>query len=160
MVDGLTLVLVVAAGASVVAGVRSRRRVRALIEEPPDDAPRCASARPGVQRFFDETRIVHALAIEAMTAAPVWLDLHHSRHDAGAPLPELLRATDRWARAYALELDEDDRTELHDRGITAAHVRSVCAATTIAGNELIIVARELQSCVHAMTLPPSQRAYR
>ncbi|HWB78987.1 MAG TPA: hypothetical protein VG755_28695 [Nannocystaceae bacterium] len=159
MVDGVTLVLVVAAGASVLAGLRSRRRVRALIEQPPDDAPQCTSARPGVQRFFDETRIVHALAVDASTAAPVWFDLHHSRHDANAPVSELLRAADRWALAYVFDLDEEDRAELHDRGITAARVRSLRDATTVA-RDLDRITRELQNLVDAMALPPSQRAYR
>lgn len=159
MVDGVTLLLMFAAGASIVAGIRSRRRVRALLEQPPDDAPECTSPRPGVQRFFAETRIMHALAVDAATAAPVWLDLHHSRHDGGAPLPELLRAADRWALAYVFDLDEHDRADLHDRGITAARVRSLRDATTFVADPGTIT-RELQSFVDAMTMPPSQRVYR
>lgn len=154
------------ATASIYAGIRSRMRVRALIEEDAKPANPCTIPRPGVDRFLAETRMLRQLLaglIEQATAG-VRGELYG---DDGAAFERsnYSRALAGWIRTYERELDDEDREALAGRGIVASGVLALREPETDTAphprlEEMRRHDRELDRFEVAMTEAPRLAAYR
>ncbi|MBC8072092.1 MAG: hypothetical protein IAG13_27475 [Deltaproteobacteria bacterium] len=118
--------MLVFAIASVYAGIRSRMRVRALIEEDAVPARPCTIARPRVERFLSETRVVRQLLDGLLDDAAQ--GIRGEIHDDNRLLFDLgaySRAVAGWIRVYERDLDDEDREALAARGVEGTNVLSL-----------------------------------
>ncbi len=152
---------------SIYAGIRSRMRVRALMDEEVPAAKPSAIPRPGVERFLGETRVlrqlVDGLVEETVHGIPGEL---HDDTRAVLDVAHYSRALADWIRTYERELDDEDREALGARGITASRVVALREPETDAPTqgpglaEARRLAAELERFEVTMTETPRLAAYR
>ncbi len=159
--------VMVFAFASVYAGIRSRMRVRALIEEDAVAARPCTIARPRVERFLSETRVVrHLLDGLVDDAAHGIREEFHDNNRLLLDLSAYSRAVAGLISAYERDLDDEDREALAARGIESTSVLSLREPVTdepTAGlgiPDLRLHAALLERFEGAMTEAPRLAAYR
>jgi hypothetical protein len=154
------------AGASIYAGIRSRMRVRAMIEEDVKPLSPCTIPRPAVVRFLNETRMLRALIAGLVEQATDGIRGELYGDDgASFDLGTYSRALAGWIRTYEHELDAEDREALATRGVAASSVLSLressaenAPPTSLDG--LRRHAIELDRFEAAMTEAPRLAAYR
>ncbi len=119
---GFLLLLLVFLGiATVIPALRSRARVRKLLEEPAaPPAIQCASRRPGVQRFFEETHLMKSEVEARLRDGGDASDFVHRDVDPAAWSNEHARRVSDWLDLYSTQLDDADREELQASGVDAA----------------------------------------
>ena len=124
---GIILVaLIVILTGSMIQALRSRAKVKAMLDEPTAAAPICGIHRPGAQRFFEETRLLRA-TVEERVAMPAQgaADLLHDDVDPAMLASEHARRVADWVTMYSEELDDEDRAELEHRGITPGLIQKM-----------------------------------
>jgi|GEM_PF-1808783 len=158
---GLIAFFTVSAIVSLWAGIRSRIRVRRLMQEPVLDAPQCTIERVAVKRFFSETLMFRA-AVEGRLdnrGSPVILadDVIDMQQQLGA----FSRAVEEWQDAFKKDLDDEDRAALEERGVTSGRVASARELADVGNpDKLRRLLTELQDLEQRMKAPPRTTAYR
>ena len=158
---GLIAFFTVSALVSLWAGIRSRIRVRRMMQEPVLEAPQCTIEREAVKKFFSETLMFRASVEGQIESAGRAVILADDLMDQQQQIGSFRRAIEEWHEAFAKDLDEEDRAALEERGITEGRVSSAKELADEANpSKLKRLVTELVDLEQRMKAPPRTTAYR
>lgn len=120
--------LVVSAIISLVAGIRSRIRVRRMLAEDVEVGVQCAIDRTQVKRFFGETQILRSSLEDVLLNPTSGLPIVDDDHDGMLRHADLERLFGEWHVLFSKRLDDEDRHALSQHGVTQAQINTLHAA--------------------------------
>jgi len=97
---------------------RSRMRMRALAAERADEPRKCTIARPRVEKFHADTRVLQGLVDGLIEQFDHGYEGRYGAFSLTDDIGNYSRALAEWLRSYEAELDDDDRAALADRGFS------------------------------------------
>ena len=159
----LFMIFLVTASVSLVAGLRSRWRLRKLMREDVPEALGSTFDRPALRAFFSETQLFRA-AVEdrLMNPESALMFGDHVEHE-HSRVGDYERRVREWSATFERELDEEDRRQLEERGILPSRVEAIVDLARGHGGDKARQHRlltELQDLESRMCAPPPQKGYR
>lgn len=123
----LATLLIVSAIISLVAGIRSRIRVRKMLAEDVEAGVQCAIDRAQVKRFFGETQILRASLEDVLLNPTSGLPIVDDDDNGTLRHADLERLFGEWHVLFSKRLDDEDRHALSQHGVTQAQVDTLHA---------------------------------
>lgn len=123
----LATLLIVSAIISLVAGIRSRLRVRKMLAEDVEAGVQCAIDRAQVKRFFGETQILRASLEDVLLNPASGLPIVDDDDNGTLRHADLERLFGEWHVLFSKRLDDEDRHALSQHGVTQAQVDTLHA---------------------------------
>lgn len=118
----LATLLIVSAIISLVAGIRSRVRVRKMLADDVEAGVQCAIDRVQVKHFFGETQVLRASLEDILLNPASGLPIVDDDDNAALRHGDLERLFGEWHVLFSKRLDDEDRHALSQHGVTQAQV--------------------------------------
>lgn len=116
------VLLVISAMISLVAGIRSRLRVRKMLAEDVPEGLQCAIDRAQVKRFFGETQILRSSLEDVLLNPNTGLPIVDGDDTGMVRHADLDRLFAEWHALFSEQLDDEDRFALGQHGVTQTQI--------------------------------------